>query len=114
LEKNLDKITWSILSENPAAISLLEKNPEKISWNELSYNPGAISILKKNPEKINWYFLSANSAAISLLEENPEKIINYPCIFKNPDIFELDIEQYKKDLNLWINLFVSYRLNDFS
>jgi hypothetical protein len=30
LKKNLDKLNWNALSQNPNAISLLEKNPEPI------------------------------------------------------------------------------------
>jgi hypothetical protein len=36
LEKNLDKIDWSALSKNTAAISILEKNLDKIDWSVLS------------------------------------------------------------------------------
>ena len=56
-----------------------------------------------NPDKIDWYWLSENPAAISLLEKNPDKI-NWSRLSYNSSIIELDIEQYKKDLN-------SYALN---
>jgi hypothetical protein len=39
LENNQDKIDWSMLSLNPATISLLEKNQDKINWYCLSRNP---------------------------------------------------------------------------
>jgi hypothetical protein len=39
LEKNLDKIDWDWLSENPNAIHLLEKNLDQIYWDRLSANP---------------------------------------------------------------------------
>jgi len=103
LEKNPDKICWGTLSENPSAISILEKNLDKINWNCFSGNPAAISILEKNINKIDWYFLSGNFAAIPLLEKNREKITNWSSIFRNPNIFEIDIEQYKKDLNTWLD-----------
>jgi hypothetical protein len=32
LEKNLDKVDWQLLSNNPNAIHLLEKNLDKIDW----------------------------------------------------------------------------------
>jgi len=75
LEKNPDKLDWYWLSRNPNVIHLLEKNPEKINWSGLSQNPNAIHLLEKNPGKISWYWLSSN-----------------------PSIFEIDQEQYKKDL----------------
>jgi len=39
LEKNLDKIDWSWLSENPNGLYLLENNTDKIDWDALSQNP---------------------------------------------------------------------------
>jgi hypothetical protein len=41
LEKNQDKIHWSLLSENPSetALILLEKNQDKIDWDMLSAKP---------------------------------------------------------------------------
>jgi len=107
LEKNPDKINWSWLSENPVAISLLEKNPDKIDWSWLSLNPAAISLLEKNKDKINWFWLSRNPAAISLLEKNPGKI-DWSSISLNPAIFEMDVEQYKKDLNSWPKIVNGY------
>jgi hypothetical protein len=82
LKANQDKINWSYLSLNPAAIHLLEKmleeNPDKIRWEKLSGNPNpaAIKILEAKPEKIEWCYLSGNPAAIRLLKTNPDKI-NY-------------------------------------
>ena len=54
------------LSSNPNAISLLEKNQNKIDWTILSNNKNAIDILKANQDKIDWYWLSANPNAIEL------------------------------------------------
>ena len=53
IEMDLDKIKWSMLSKNPAAIQLLEANPDKIRWFMLSKNPAAIHLLKANLDKIN-------------------------------------------------------------
>jgi hypothetical protein len=79
---------------------LLEKNLDKLDWKCLSWNPAAISLLEKNVEKVDWTFLSGNTAAISLLEKNPDKIDW--CRFSwNSNIFEMDPEKYKKDLNSW-------------
>ena len=54
IEQNLDKINWTNLSLNSAAIHILEANPDKINWTNLSLNPAAIHILEANPDKINW------------------------------------------------------------
>jgi hypothetical protein len=56
-----------------------------------------------NPDKINWKYLSFNPAAIYLLEKNQYKI-DWRLISANPNIFELDKDQYKKALNYWYNL----------
>lgn len=119
LEKHLDKVNWDKLSSNPSAIHLLEKHPEKINWNWLSSNPCAIHILEKYPENINWSYLSSNPKAIHVLEKNPERInwtalarntnaihilkkhpdnIYWTLLSKNPSIFEIDNEQYSKNI----------------
>ncbi len=41
-----EKLNWSALSANPAAIDLLKKYKEKINWNVLSRNP---AIFTPNP-----------------------------------------------------------------
>jgi hypothetical protein len=38
----------------------LEQNQDKISWSHLSFNPNAISLLEQNQDKIDWYNLSQN------------------------------------------------------
>ena len=48
----LEKLNWSYLSKNPAAIHLLEQHPNKIYWHYLSSNPKAIHLLKQNRDKI--------------------------------------------------------------
>jgi len=68
LEKNLDKVDWYMLSENPNAIHIFEKNMDKVDWNWLSQSPNAIHLLEKNLNKVNWEFLSRNPNAIHLLE----------------------------------------------
>jgi hypothetical protein len=39
IEKNLDKINWTLLSENPSAIHILEANQDKIYWPNFCKNP---------------------------------------------------------------------------
>lgn len=45
----LDLINWEELSENPNAIPILEKNLDKVDWSRLSQNsnPKAIPLLEK-------------------------------------------------------------------
>jgi hypothetical protein len=98
LEKNQDKINWSLLSSNPSArvIALLEQNQDKINWARLSANPSAraIALLEKNQDKINWVNLSANPSALTLLEKNQDKI-NWSRLSKNLAIFEYDYQGMK-------------------
>ena len=51
----LEKLNWSALSQNPAAIQLLEQNPDKIVWKLLSENP---DIFTYDYEKITEYMES--------------------------------------------------------
>jgi hypothetical protein len=89
LEKNLDKVSWTGLSQNPNAIHILEKNLDKVHWDELSKNPNAIHILEKNLDKVSWTGLSQNPNAIHLLEKNLDKVDWYG-LSRNTNIFELD------------------------
>ena len=73
---DLEKINWSYLSLNSAAIDLLKTHPEKIYWTYLSLNPAAIDLIRAHPEKTCWTWLS-----------------------KNPAIFELNKKKYKSSLN---------------
>ena len=65
LEKNLDKIDWTHLSENPSifAKQLFETYPDKICWRYLSSNSSywAIQLLEQNLDKINWSSFSRNT-----------------------------------------------------
>jgi hypothetical protein len=60
LGKNLEKIDWGLLSENPSAISILEKNNDKIDWSQLCLNPNATPLLKNNQDKIDWNLFVSN------------------------------------------------------
>ena len=83
---------------NPSAraIALLEKNQDKIDWSLLSANPAerALALLENNQDKINWVNLSANPAALALLENNQDKII-WSQLSRNPSIFEYDYKGMK-------------------
>ena len=107
-----DKISWRWLLQNPNVIYLIEKHletdPDKIDWSALSWNPNAIHLLEKqwekDPDKINWNGITQNPNAIHLIENqlkiNPDKIdwSGWSRLSQNPSIFEIDQEQYKKDL----------------
>jgi hypothetical protein len=77
LEKNMDKVDWTLLSRNPNAIHILERNIDRVDWKNLSSNRNAIEILKNNWTKIDW--------------------IN---IFLNRSIFELDLFFLKKRMDI--------------
>jgi hypothetical protein len=83
LEKNLEKISWRELSQNPSAIHILEKNHEKIDWCSLSTNRNAIHILEKNPEKIDWFGLSSNPNA---MRKNTQIGVHYVKQYRTPPI----------------------------
>ena len=72
LEANLceiagDRDTPTRLSSNPNAISILEKNPDKINWSVLSRNRNALELLKKNPDKIDWHNLCGFKSSLDYL-----------------------------------------------
>ena len=78
LEKNLDKVNWHCLSQNPNAIHLLENNINKIIWFWLSFNINAIYLLEKNLDKVKWH-----------------------CLSQNPNIFTYDYETMKKNCSIF-------------
>jgi hypothetical protein len=123
LEKNPEKINWTYLSANPAAIDLikkhvdtlvdfrtLSKNPHpeaveiltahsfrpQIDWEAVSGNPSAIQLLKKHIEKISWEALSGNPNGIELLEQYPDKIW-WEKLSANPNAMDL-ITKYQENI----------------
>ena len=105
LAENLDKVDWTVLSENPGAIELLKANPHKILWRYLSLNKNASELLKQRhyhenslsvPEyyklelnnKLSWEFLSANPCAIELLKANPARI-HWEELARNPEAIDM-------------------------
>jgi hypothetical protein len=96
----LDKICWTSLSVNPAAMHILNdpKYYNYICWHVIIYNknavelvkqnlhmvdrhwfgicsqPHLIEIIEQNMDKINWQGLSYNYNAIHILEQNMDKI----------------------------------------
>jgi hypothetical protein len=82
LEKNQDKIEWSMLSANPNAIRLLEKNQDKIDWIMLSSNENAMDLLEKNQDKISWYFISGNPSIF---------VLNYDLLRKRMNIIKEEL-----------------------
>ena len=105
LAENLDKVDWTVLSENPGAIELLKANPHKISWRYLSLNKSAGELLKQRHyyenclsvqeyyrlgknNQLSWEYLSANPCAIELLKANPARI-NWNELTRNPEAIEM-------------------------
>ena len=94
------------LAMNPTdeAIQLLIDNIDKItdiSWSGLAINrnPKAIQLLKDNLDKLdNYQVLSytKNPYIIDLLKEN-QHLIFWDVLSDNPNIFQLDYEQIKKN-----------------
>ena len=62
-EKYPEKINWRAFSGNPKAIRYLNDpiNYERIDWSKLSKNTAAIDLLKENIERIDWYYISCNT-----------------------------------------------------
>ena len=96
----MDKINWSLLSSNPAAITLLESNMNKINWTQLSGNPSAIELLKKHQHRISWNILNTNPNAGEIIESNKHKI-NWFWISKNPCIFEIDYQKLSERIEVF-------------
>jgi len=70
---------------------LLLANPERINWTFLSENPAAIELLKAHPSRVNIICLCCNIAAMDLIyhhliSSNQDKI-NYMGLSRNPSIF---------------------------
>jgi hypothetical protein len=112
IKKNeLEKIDWSMLSRNPAAMHILNdpKYYKYIDWGNILHNKNAVKLVKNNLHRIviqywyllceqphlieiieqhmnniNWYSLSVNYNAMHILEKNIEKInIEILCYNKN-------------------------------
>ena len=88
-----------MLSENPNAIHILEKNIDKVNWTMLSLNPNAIHILEKNIDKVDWTMLSRNSNSIHILEKNIDKVDWY-MLSKNSEIFKFEYNYKKMKYNM--------------
>jgi len=109
LEQNphcISRVSW-YLAMNPTdeAIQLLIDNIDKIteySWDGLAINrnPKAIKLLKDNLDKLknNYKVLSytKNPYIIDLLKDN-QHLIYWDGLSDNPNIFQLDYEQMKKN-----------------
>ena len=95
---NVDKIIWSELSTNPAAIDYLRSHSHGINWMGFCANSAAIdqieSIYKLQfwmdgmMNKIDWIMLSMNPAAINLIRSNLDKI-DWFCLSSNPAAIDI-------------------------
>ena len=110
LAKNLDKVDWSALSRNEAAVDILRYHPDSIVMHELVYNTNPLvfnvfdtlityfcknirtcdiwqmsslcaEFLKRHPDLIQPSF-SRNTAAVDFLRENPQ-YIDWPRLSGN-------------------------------
>jgi len=74
----LDKIHWSVLSRNPAAMHILNdpKYYKYIHWRGILDNKNAVDIVKNNLHMVEqyWYILCGKAHLIDIIEENMDKI----------------------------------------
>ena len=63
---------------------------DKVNWTQLSVNPAAIHLLEANPNNINWWWLSKNPAGFHLIEAH--KKFDWYQLSSNPNIFEYDYD----------------------
>ena len=101
IEKNLNRIEFSVLACNPNAISIIEKNLDQYNfnindeefWDNLSANPNAYEILKNNIGKINWEILASNPNVIyiftNLMIEKNRLIYYYLNNLDENDIIDI-------------------------
>ena len=103
LEQNINKVDWSCLSQNVAAIHILVNNMDKVDKFWLSTNASAIYILEQNPSLIDWVGLHLNPEAFNLFEDNPDKIdwIYISCNFVPTKTTEKLIVEYPDKIN-WL------------
>jgi hypothetical protein len=113
LLNNVEHIDWNLLSKNSndGAIDILIANPDKINWDLLSENSNdrAIDLLIANPDRINWNNISDNTniRVMELLRKHIDSIPKvenniywlWPCLFVNPNIFEIDVLSYNNVFN---------------
>jgi hypothetical protein len=74
----LDKIDWSALSKNPAAMHILNdpKYYDMINWYKILYNKNAAELVKNNLHKIGkyWFVICGQPHLIDIVEQNMDKI----------------------------------------
>ena len=92
LRNNIDKISWSRLSQNPEAIEFLTENQDKIWWNHLSTNPAALELLMANPEKIDWDDFALNRFQTKKKDD--------PILTLNNRLLELELKNNLLQLRL--------------
>ena len=92
LRNNIDKISWSRLSQNPEAIEFLTENQDKIWWNHLSTNPAALELLMANPEKIDWDDFALNRFQTKKKDD--------PILTLNNRLMELELKNNLLQLRL--------------
>jgi hypothetical protein len=102
--KNIDKqkYDWTSLSINSSAVDILMNNINKINMHALACNINIIAFkhfekyYENNMDKMIWN-LEENDKAIGILEINKNNL-HWDAIFANPEIFELDYNEIKKEM----------------
>ena len=80
LEKNLDRVDWNMLSENPNAIHILAENLHKVDWYDLSCNPNVLQIICP-------IYYDAMKKAMQPLAEELAQFINNPRKYPTEEAF---------------------------
>jgi hypothetical protein len=74
----LDKIDWTELSRNPAAMHILNdpKYYQYIDWHNIIYNENAAELVKNNLHMIEkyWHVIYSQSHLMDIIEQNLDKI----------------------------------------
>lgn len=97
VEKNIHRVDWMHLTENPNALPVLNRHPDKICWIRLCNNPNPkiMSLVEQNLDKINWCALSRHPDAIPILKKNLDKVDwNHLC--RNPNGMRLFLAHPEK------------------
>lgn len=98
-----------VMNSSPDAFDLISKivknHPQKVTILPLlskNKNPRVLELLNEYPNYYNWANLSENPSAIPILIKPEHKMkIKVPFLLKNPNIFEYNYENMKKNIQVF-------------
>ena len=82
MEKNLDKVDWGNLSQNPNAMPILEKN--QIDWYWINRNPSLFQLDYSRMKENNKEFF----------KELVEKVFHRDRVIRMANMFQMDLYEY--------------------